>query len=72
MEWFVPSDFCACPTKAKGDEEHGEEERKIYTSYTYKCKIIVAGIMSDKKKLLFVGFDMTFDRYVNLGMLLAI
>lgn len=57
MEWFIPSDFCACPTKAKGDEEHGVEERKKYTSYIYKYKIIVAGFLSDKKKkLLFVGF----------------
>lgn len=57
MEWFVPSDFCACLTKAKGDEEHGAEERKKYTSYIYKYKIIVAGFLSDKKKkLLFVGF----------------
>lgn len=57
MEWFVPSDFCACSTKAKGEEEHGEEEREEYTSYTSKYKVIVAGFMSDKKKkLLFLGF----------------
>lgn len=57
MEWFVPSDFCACSTKAKGEEEHGEEEREKYTSYTSKYKVIVAGFMSDKKKkLLFLGF----------------
>lgn len=43
MEWFVPSDFCACPTKARGDEEHGEEERREYTSYTSEYKIIVVG-----------------------------
>lgn len=52
MEWFGPSDFCACPIKAKGDKEHGEEERKKYISYTSKYKIIVAGFMSDRKKKL--------------------
>lgn len=49
---YGPSDFSACPIKAKGDKEHGEEERKKCISYTSKYKIIVAGFMSDRKKKL--------------------
>lgn len=54
---IVLSGFCACPTTAKGDEGHELEKRRKYTSYTSTWKIMVVGLVSDKKeKLLFVGF----------------
>ena len=54
---IVLSGFCACPTTAKGDKWHELEKRRKYTSYTSTCKIVVVGLMSDKKeKLLFIGF----------------